>query len=325
MANPQLGVDIGNRSIHIVVWDGKHIRKAISEPMPEGLIRDGRILSQAAMAEFLKNTKRTHHISGGMVSLALHTGECFCRRFDVPTMTHAQMKVNLSYEFRDFITQEKDKYFYDYAVLDTLEEEGKLDVLAAAVTKETIANYDSLFHRVGMKLRVGIPEEMAYLNLLRRFPSEAATKGSICILDLGHAAVSLHMIRNGQHQSGRNLDYGCSALDDVIADHFHVAAHVACGYRETNYENCQDLDACRDIYGRIALEVLKAINYYNYSNAEQPVEWICCWGGGLKMEPLMETLRGTLSVPVEGWEKLLPDLGQDPVSLLALGAALQKE
>lgn len=324
MSKAQLGVDIGNRAVHVVLWDGKQIKKSVTEPLPEGLVRDGHIISAAAMTEFFKALRKNHHLPGGQVSLVLHSNECFCRRFDVPAMSHSQLKVNLSYEFRDFITQEKEKYFYDYAVLQTLEEGAKLDLMAAAVAKETVAGYDDMLRRAGFRLRVAIPEEMAYTNLVGRFQGEEKG-GSSCLLDLGHAAVSLHMFRDGRHQSGRNLDYGCAALDDVIAEHFHVAPYVACTYRETNYEGCQDLEACKDIYSRMALEVLKAVNYYNYSNAEQPVEWICCWGGGLHIPALMDTLRETLPVPVEGWQALLPGLDQDPASLLALGAALQKE
>lgn len=324
MSKAQLGVDIGNRAVHVVLWDGKQLKKSVTEPLPEGLVRDGRIISTAAMTEFFKALRKNHHLPGGRVSLVLHSGECFCRRFDVPAMSHSQLKVNLSYEFRDFITQEKDKYFYDYAVLDQLEEGAKLDLMAAAVAKETIAVYDDMLRRSGFRLQVAVPEEVAYVNLLDRFKGEN-TQGSRCLLDLGHAAVSIHMLRDGRHQSGRNLDYGCSALDDAIAEHFNVAPYVACTYRETNYEDCQNLPECKEIYSRIALEVLKAVNYYNYSNAEQPVEQICCWGGGLNIEPLLEALRETLPVPLEGWETLLPGLDQAPSSLMALGAALQKE
>lgn len=324
MSKAQLGVDIGNRAVHIDVWDGKRLSKSVTEPLPEGLVRDGRIISAAAMTEFFKTLRKSHRLPGGNVSLVLHDGECFCRRFDVPAMSHSQMKVNLSYEFRDFITQEKEKYFYDYAVLRQLEDGAKLDLMAAAVAKETIRSYEDLLHRAGFRLRVAIPEDMAYTNLFERFQSKAA-EGSVCLLDLGHAAISIHMLRDGLHQSGRNLDYGCAALDDVIAEHFHVAPYVACTYRENNYEGCQDLEACKEVYGRIALEVLKAVNYYNYSNAEEPIETIYCWGGGRKLQPLVETLGSTLSVPVTGWEELLTGLEQEPASLMGLGAALQKE
>jgi len=322
MSKAQLGVDIGNRAVHMVAWDGK-LRKSVTAPLPEGLVRDGRIISAAAMTDFLKTMRKKNHLPRGHVSLVLHSEDCFCRRFDVPAMTHNQLKVNLSYEFRDFITQEKEKYFYDYAVLDVLDGGAKLDLMAAAVAKKTIADYDDMLRRAGLRLRVAIPEEIAYTNLFERFKS-AAAKGSCCILDLGHAALSIHMLRDGRHQTGRNLDFGCSALDDVIAEHFNVAPYVACTYRESNFEDCLNLPACKEIYSHMALEVLKAVNFYNYSNAEQPVEWICCWGGGEKIEPLLETLRETLSVPVEGWEALLPGLGREPASLLALGAALQK-
>ncbi len=324
MSQVQLGIDIGNRSVHMVEWDGKRVRESVVEPLPEGLVKEGRIVSPAAMADFLKGVKKTHKLRTKEVSLALHSTECFCRRFDVPAMTHQQLKVNLSYEFRDFITQEKEKYFYDYAVLGQLEEGKRLDLMAAATAKETIAMYEDILRKAGFKLKVAIPDEIAYVNALAGFGGETADQGSRCVLDLGHAAVNIHMFRQGRHQMGRGLDYGCAALDDVIAEHFSVAPYLACGYRETDYQDCQKLERCQEIYNFIALEVLKAVNYYNYSNAEQPVESVCCCGGGVHIAPLVEALESTLSVPVRGWEALLPALEREPASLLALGAALQR-
>lgn len=324
MSHAQLGIDIGNRSLHLVEWDGKSVRGRVTEPLPEGLVKEGRIVSPAVMAEFLKNVRKQSKLHTKEVSLVLHSAECFCRRFDVPAMTHQQLKVNLSYEFRDFITQEKDKYTYDYAVLDRLDDGQRLDLIAAAALKETISTYEDMLHKAGFKLKVAVPEEVGYVNVLSRFGSEEAKTGSCCILDLGHAAVNIHMFREGRHQSGRSLDYGCAALDNAIAEHFSVAPYLACGYRETNYQNCQELEQCREIYNFIALEVLKAVNYYNYSNAETPIEWVCCWGGGVNIPLLVQALEETLSVPVKGWDALLPGLGQDPGSLPALGAALQR-
>lgn len=324
MGQLQLGMDIGNRSVHMVEWDGKRLRTSAVEPLPEGLVKEGRIVSGAALADFLKSVKKTHKLHAKDASLALHSAECFCRRFDVPAMTHQQLKVNLSYEFRDFITQEKEKYFYDYAVLGQLDEGKRLDLMAAATAKETVAMYEDIFRKAGFKLRVAIPDEVAYVNVLQKFGGEEAGQGSCCLLDLGHAAVSIHMFREGRYQSGRSLDYGCAALDEVIAEHFSVAPYLACGYRETNYQNCQDLDRCKELYNVIALEVLKAVNYYNYSNAEHPVEQVCCRGGGVGITPLVEALEATLSVSVKTWRALLPELETEPGSLLALGAALQR-
>ena len=324
MAQSQLGIDIGNRSVHLVEWDGKRARCPAAQPLPEGLVKDGRVVSGSAMAEFLKSVKKSARIRAKEVSLVLNPNECYCRSFDVPAMTHQQLKVNLSYEFRDFITQEKDKYFYDYAVMDTLDDGARLALMAAAVEKETIATYEDIFHKVGWKLKVAIPDEMAFVNLMNRFKDSAAHQGSVCVLDLGHQAVGMYMLRDGQHHSGRNLDYGCAALDSAIAEHFSVDPYIACGYRETNYQDCQNLDKCQETYNFIALEVLKAVNYYNYSNAEQPIENVCCWGGGAKIQPLMAAIESTLSLPVKGWEALVPGLGEEPSSITALGAALQR-
>lgn len=331
MAGARVGVDIGSRCVHMAVWRGGRLRLAVSEPLDEGLVREGRIVSRVAMGDLLRRMRRTAGVRGSAAALVLHASECFCRRTETPLMTPRQLRVNLPYEFRDFISDGKEKYFYDYAVLRRTDAAagdggegvpGKLELMAAAVPKETIACYREVLRRAGMNLALAVPEEMAWRNLLR---SSSVGEGSHCVLDLGSAGVRIHMFLGADYHSGRSLDYGCAALDEAIARELHVDPFTAASYRASNYENCQELPACRELYGAMALEVMKAVNYFNFSTPDHPLEKVRCCGGGAAVAPLVKTLRETLPVPVEDCASLLPGgEGAGDVSLTALGAAMQR-
>lgn len=283
MAQARLGIDIGSRAVHLVSWDGKGLKQSITQPLPQGAEQDA-----ATLAELLKALRERHRLPRGPVSLVLPAHACVCRRLRVRAMTHRQLKVNLPYELRDFLPQ-AGEYVCDYAVLGLTGEE--LELLAAAAPKETVAACGDMFRRAGFRLGWAIPEAVAYTNL--RALSGPAAQGSVCLLDLGDAAVRIHLLRDGAHHSDRTLDFRCADLDG---------------------ETC----------ARIALEVRKAVNYYNAESARRPVEWVCCWGAGAEFAPLREALESALSVPAAGWERLLPTLDRPPASLLALGAALQR-
>ena len=122
-----LGIEIGNRRIKFAVCTEDRVKQFVIEDLPDDLVRDVGILSWERMATFIKEMKKKHHITCKEVAMILPESTTYVRRFMVPYMTVEQLRFNLPYEFHDFITADKDSYFYDYAVMGIVEEdqEGK--------------------------------------------------------------------------------------------------------------------------------------------------------------------------------------------------------
>lgn len=331
---PVIGFDIGTSAIHLALCDGAGVRRTITEPLPDNLVRAGQILSYDAMGDFIKQLRRQHRLPGGSAALVLPAGLCFCRRLQLPAMTVEQLKVNLPYEFRDYITQDKEKYFYDYALVDLLRDgEGEpreLDLMAAAALKTTIADYRDMFRRAGLRLKQAMPVELAYINLLRAYsaarPGEEAH--GHCILDLGHAATRIYMFTGDRFEVLRVIDYGCDALDRALADELHVDVHIAHAYLLANHDDVQQLPCCRRIYSAIAVDLLRAVNFYNFDNPDKDLRHIHCGGGGAHIPALLSALGELLPVPLEDVSELLPSVplraSDDTLSALAaVGAAMQ--
>ena len=242
------GMEIGSKNLHIAVREGGAITRVVVEPLPEGLVREGQVLSYEALSDLLKTVRKREHIKAKDVSLVLPSSLCYCRRFTTAVMTEEQLKFNLPYEFRDYITGDKEDYFFDYALTGAPTGEG-LDLMAAAAPKALIADYAAAMHRAGFKLKAAMPDELAFINLARA----AGAAHSHCILDLGHSAIRLYMMTGDLFENVRALDYGLAAVDNAIADHYNVDVHVAAAYREQNYDGCLTLPVCRDIYQTIAV------------------------------------------------------------------------
>ncbi len=321
------GFEIGSHALHIAVCTKKGVKKVVSETLPEGAVREGRIVSYEALADFIKKTCRKKKLHFDTAGVVLPTGLVFSRRIQSPLMTAEQLKVNLPYEFRDFITTEKDAYFYDYAVLGTVNstEEGhenepvELDLMAAACLKSTVADYKDMFRRAGIKLAVAIPIEMAFTNLIPKDIDHAH-----CLMDIGHGAVRLYMYHGRKYESTHIIEYGMSSLDDIIADAMHVDPFVAASYREANHEGCQELDACREIYSNLANEVQRAVYFFRYNNPDVELEHIHLLGGGAEIMALRDVLSETLSIPVLDCSEIIGSASEElEAALGAVGAAKQ--
>lgn len=318
------GFEIGSRDLHIAVYENGQITQVIKETLPEGLVRDGQVLSFEMLSDLIKDVRKRYRIKAKKASLVLPPASCYCRRLISAAMTDQQLKFNLPYEFHEYITGAKEDYFYDYALVEDNGADG-LDLMAAAAPKQVIADYVEAFRRAGFRLTTAIPDELALINLAR---GGGDTDHSHCILDLGHSAVRLYMFDGDRFENLRTLDYGLSALDQVIAEAFNVDIHIAVTYRETDYDGCLSLPRCRELYSAIAFEVVKAVNFQRFSSGGKEPRHIHCCGGGTLNKELMDALDSTLNLsPLdmsEFWPGLSDALSVDAsLAPAAIGAALQ--
>ena len=279
-----IGFDIGNHAVHVAIRKGDSIVRGLTARLAQDLVKNGAITSHEVMTDFLKELRRKESLNVRDAALVLPAAHCYCRRFYVAANTRDQLMFNLPYGFKDFITDDKSNYFFDCAVLNAVHygdgRPPEFDVLAVAARKETIEDYIALFQKAGFKLKTIIPEEFAYVNLLRRMGDEAHHHG---ILDIGHNAVKLFFYNGSLFDSVRVIDYGLGALDEVISERFGVDTFVAGSYRENDFNGANYLEKCRAIYGAMALEVLKAINFYRFNGGT--LQHLHCCGGGSRTVP----------------------------------------
>lgn len=291
-----VGFDIGNHAIHVAVNKGGRIVRSVSERVPEGLVQGGRITSNESMSEVLKGIRKNNGIRIRNAAVVLPAGLCYCRRFNMAAMTKKQLEFNLPYDFHDFISDDKSHYFFDYAIVDTIRDaEGRvteLDVIAAATRKDLVADYINMFAKAGFKLVTVVPQEIAYVNLLRQSKIAPHRHG---VLDIGYSAVRLYLFSGDRYEGVRTVDFGCNALISAIAEHFGVDGEVVSStYLESNFEGATELPECQRLYAAIALEVRKAVNFYRF-NGGGMLEHLHCCGGGVRNAALMQALK---NIPV---------------------------
>ena len=224
-----LGLDLGVSAMKLAVGDRSGVSQIASVLLPSDLVRDHKMVSEEAVAQEVKHALREQHMKKRPCAVVIPAESAIVRRLTVPYMSPEQLRVNLPYEFHDFVQGDKDQYFYDYAVVavgegrkgeDGKEEPPTLDLLAAATRKETIAAYRRMLRLAGMKLVRAVPECLAYGNLLRakleQRPEEY--RGECAVVDLGHQSVRLHIYQNGVYDTTRTIELGGRSLDAIIAD-----------------------------------------------------------------------------------------------------------
>ena len=322
-----IGIEIDDECLRLAQLDGTEI-KSVVRRLPEDLVVNDEIVSFETLAKLIKEVKKEAKISGRDCAIIMPENSAYFRTINMPPVSVAQLKLNLPYEFRDFVGNDSLNYNFDYAV-DSLEtdENGKcvnMHLFAAAGSKKTIESYIQLLKKAHLKLKTALPREMAIMNLVKSFPNSAETE--VCLVDVGYSGTIVYIVSGGKIAATKTIDIGCRNIDDVISATKGIDVYLAASYRETDYDGCLSDGMCDDIYDRIAREVLMAINFYRYENPESELQQITFVGNGAPIQPLTERICSTVSLEQANVAEYLPGRSAEeenlPRTALALGVAL---
>ena len=330
MAKTILGVDIGYDNLKLVLMSGTAVKGAATIPMPRNMIRDGHVVSIESMGDMIRTAVKENSLRARQAAFALSNEAVYVKSVAMPAMTADQLLYNLPFEFRDYITGELREYIFDYGLYEkdpAAENENKLEMLAVACPKSVIDEARQIIRKSGMKLSGAGPALSSYMQLIRLLEKKRqGGPGEYCILDLGYQSIRMYIFHGERHVVTRILDIGMSSLDQVLADAMNVDIHLAHTYLMTNYENCTEREECLAAYDTIATELMRALNFFRFSNPESTLDdiWLC--GGGAKIVPLISAIDDMLDMQVHPASELLPDGAKmtDPESYVqAIGITLE--
>lgn len=327
MSKQVIGFDLGEKTLKMVQLTGNTVKAAICEELPDNLVLDGRILSVDAMVDFIKEAAKAGGIPAGNVSMVLPVSKVFVRNLSMPAVDDQQMKYNMGYIFKDYLTRPQGEYTFDYSVYDVKENPDAppdMRFMACAVQTAFIEEYRSVLKKAGFRLKCAVPQEVAIANLLGRIGKENQDS---CVIDLGHRSTTLNMFHGIEPAAKSTLPRGGLTLDEIIAADEGVDMHMACSYKVTNYNRVLNSSRCMESFRSLSVEIMKAVNFFNYNHSGSGIQEIYLCGGGAAAEPLRKELQDAAGIPVTDSARLLKANSQAKLTgqhILACGAAMNE-
>lgn len=345
-----LGIDIGYDQLKLALVDRGQVVKTALAQMPENLLRDGEFTSLETMASLIRETMKENGIRASKAAVVLPSEAVYVKNVSMPMMTEEQLYYNLPFEFNDYISGEVDDYIFDYAVVrddDSSEnefDEGQssfvdeesgegeepteaLHLMAVGVERRIVENYQTMLRKAGLKMVKSAPPLCAYISLLRqKAESLMQVTNEFGILDLGYHTITMYMYKKDRYIATRDFEIGLSSLDDIVAEIYGVEKHLAHTYVLSNFEDCLEKEECLAFYDNIAVELMRAINFYEFSNQGSSLDdlWVC--GGGAVSVPLIRSIYETLEARLHRSDELLTDgdtIPQYNIFVQAIGVALE--
>jgi len=174
MAKTILGVDIGHDQLKLALVRNGRVLRTASAPMPENLLREGRITSRETMAELIRATMKENGIRANHASFVLSNETAFIKNINMPRMTIDQLEYNLPFEFNDYITGELKDYVFDYAMVSDPEEDAAndeagatMELLGVGTLRAVLEDAREVLRKAGLRLATTAPAISAYIALLR--------------------------------------------------------------------------------------------------------------------------------------------------------------
>ena len=314
-----LGIEIGNKTVKVVEIKGNTLKNFAVVDLPDNIVVNNELIAFEAMGDLLKDIVREHRMSTRRAALVLPDSAVYLRRMVLPAMNEKQLAVNMPYEFKDVLSEEKDKYIYDYSMIGyRKDEEGKvteMELLGAVANRALIERYEGMFKRAGLKLVKAGPRETA-LSCLVNILNEDSEKKDFAILDIGYKSTKVEIFKEGVYEVTRTIDSGAEDIVNVVSEVFDVDPHVASTFLETNKDNVQENEKCVDIYSSIATEVMRVMNYYSFENRDSTLDTLYYCGGGSYIPRFIAEIKDMVSLELEPLSSL-SDVDKDAIGKCA--------
>lgn len=325
MASKLIGIELGSDTLKLAEVRGSTVTKLAVKRLPNNVVREGRIAIEPLFVNFLKTLLQEKKMSRRDCALALPPQVVISQRLSLPVMTEYELRLNLPYEFREYVGNQHEDYTYDYIVLDMTAD--MMELYVSAVHKDILETYFNVLKKAGLTMKMAMPTEMAWLNLVSHC-KDAPEK--LCIVDLGMSTTRVNIYAHGNFVMGKDFDFAGQLLDETIATNMQVDSVVARNHKETNTSDLLSSEFMHDPFGTIAVEVMKVVNFYNSSRnpEEAPLEDLYFAGGTALVKPLLDVIERATGLRMHHIGELIsPEAAISDIALrscAAAGATMQK-
>ena len=320
-----LGIEMGHYRIKIAYVERGKLREFISEQ-----IRGVDYSDLRQYADLIKDLLKDSSIRCKKVVFVIPQEQTYVKRFNLPRMTEEQLRLNLPYEFHDYIGNDIDQYVFDYALLEMKED--SMDLLAAACSKEVQQRFLKLARWANLKLVGLVPSVVGLERLLelaeakqpvtvnkekpeteKKSENEKAYR-DYAILDLGTKANQIHFYRRGCYDITRTLEPGCEEIERLYTGErdkmreLGIEADASSRDEEEQRRLSQYLE--NELQDR-AIQIMRVLNFYSFNNSDNTIDSLYYCGGGARYQELIDTLKNVLGLPVRSMAELLPEIAAD--------------
>jgi type IV pilus assembly protein PilM len=307
-----IGLDIGTSSVRAAELalraSGPELVHFGQIALPEGALRDGEVVDQAAVTEAIRELWRGGKFSHRKVTVGVANPRVVVRQVEVPYLRHDELRKALPLLVGDQVPIDASEAVLDFAPLEEIRSSDgsrSLSGLLVAGVEEMIVRTVDAVIAAGLNPTVVDLNSFAVLRAVAASPGLGLTTHPEAVVDIGADLTNIVVHENGIPRFVRILLIGGRATTQLLMDELgltRIEAEQA--KREVGLaEDAGASAAAARIMARAANELIEEIrgslDYYSATSPSGQVTRVILSGGGARLRGLAERLADRLRVPVE--------------------------
>jgi type IV pilus assembly protein PilM len=259
------------------------------------------------------------------IAVAIAGPEVIVRRLDVPPMSAKELREAVRWQIKDELPFPIQEAVVDCAVIGEVWDKDvkKQDVLVAAAPRATVQALVATIERAGGQVASVTPGALAAWAGIAALDQAAA--GAIAVVEIGHQASTVAIVKDRQVRVTRELQVGGRGLTDalvgtVASEHgeraidpataealkrrYGVLADDASGVSEEGVPLFHVASLMRPVLEQALTDLSRFLDFYRLQVDPAGVSRVLLCGGGAAVKGLAAFLSDGLGIPVSVWNPL---------------------
>lgn len=194
--------------------------------LSEGVILNGEVQDAAQLKERIQQVcaqAQPSAIQAKRVSFSIPESQVFTRVLSFPTqVSEAEIQQSLQYQLPSFVPFETEAMHYDAIQLG--EHDGKREVLAVAIAREILDEYESIFKELQMNVETIELESISSARAVMQLPNEQSLQ---LLLDVGARTTIVSIFSHTGLRFTFNIPVAGNAFTEQIAKALSITSHQA--------------------------------------------------------------------------------------------------
>jgi len=299
-----IGLDIGSSSVKFVELRERKGRPIVYQlgvsPLAPETIVEGAIIDSYDLISTMKQLASAYHIRNRKVAISISGTPVIVKRLTLAYMTDQELAEAIDWEVERYLPFDLSEVNIDYHIIRSDEKRNQLEVLIAAVKKETIEEYLTVVNEAGFKLAVVDVDAFAVQNAYTE-ASEIGENETIILANLGASLMNLNIVSTDETMFTRDIALGGDSftkeIQKQIGKTFEEAEQLKTNVKENNSQEIIVENVMNMAKSSLTNEILKSINFYNSTFEGKEVNKIVLSGGTALMDGLAEHIETSLNIP----------------------------
>jgi len=302
-----VGLDIGSSSIKAIQLQRLRNRYRLCAlgiaPIDPETIVDGKIVDAGRLSSAIQQIFEENKIDVKEVAVSVSGHSVIVKKIKVPQMTKAELRRGIAWEAEQHIPYSIKDVNLDFQILgETGPDKGEMDVLLAAVKKDTLNDYLAVISLAGLKAAVVDVDAFALENACtmsqKMKPDEV-----VALVNIGAAVTTINILLGGVSEFTRDSALAGNRYTESLQKSLGLpherAEALKMGAPVNGQQFAEISPIIEKVNAELGGEILRSFDFFRSSAQVDAIHRMVLSGGCARLPALPPYLSQALGLPVE--------------------------